>query len=226
MEDKPNYYAIIPATVRYDNRLNPNTKLLYGELTALCNKEGYCWATNSYFAKLYGVSNQAVSGWINKLKSLNYITVEMVYEENTKHIKNRFIYIKDTFIPIKENLNTPIKENFKDNNIKDNITIKTTTTKEDNENIKHSLGKPNIFIKPTKEEVFEFGRSINAKYDLEYFFNYYEVINWTDNNGNHFNWKQKMLTWNLSEESKLKKQKRKKVTNIPDKKEEQEFKPL
>ena len=32
MDDrKPSYYAVIPADVRYDPRLKPNAKLLYGE---------------------------------------------------------------------------------------------------------------------------------------------------------------------------------------------------
>ena len=40
-ENKINYYAIIPATVRYDSELKPAEKLLYGEVTALANKNGY-----------------------------------------------------------------------------------------------------------------------------------------------------------------------------------------
>ena len=46
-KEKPNYYAIIPAEIRYDKKLTPNSKLLYGEITALANKEGYCWAGNT-----------------------------------------------------------------------------------------------------------------------------------------------------------------------------------
>ena len=38
MNEKPNYYAIIPANVRYDNELRANEKLLYGEITALSSK--------------------------------------------------------------------------------------------------------------------------------------------------------------------------------------------
>lgn len=36
--DKPTYYTIIPAIVRYDGKLSPNSKLLYGELGALSDR--------------------------------------------------------------------------------------------------------------------------------------------------------------------------------------------
>ena len=55
--DNPSYYAILPANVRYDKNLKPMEKILYAEITALSNKNGYCSASNSYFAKLYETLN-------------------------------------------------------------------------------------------------------------------------------------------------------------------------
>ena len=83
----PGYYAIIPADVRYNKKLNPNAKLLYGEITALCNKEGYCWASNSYFADLYECTPQAISNWIKELIENGYLRVEHFPEKgNLRHI--------------------------------------------------------------------------------------------------------------------------------------------
>ena len=72
---KSNYYAIIPATVRYDKGLTDKAKLLYGEITCLCNKEGYCYATNNYFANLYNCTSRAIQFTISKLQEKGYIRV-------------------------------------------------------------------------------------------------------------------------------------------------------
>lgn len=71
------YYAVIPASVRYDRDLRPNAKLLYGELTSLCNSSGYCWATNEYFAELFDLSVPTVSRLISQLAGKGYIRCEM-----------------------------------------------------------------------------------------------------------------------------------------------------
>lgn len=125
MEIKKSYYAIIPANVRYDEDLTPNAKLLYGEVTALCNEKGYCWASNSYFAELYSVSNVSISKWINQLIKQGYLTSEIKYKEGSKEILYRYLRIVND--PIKEKFNTPqtkvndpIKEKFKDNNTVNN----------------------------------------------------------------------------------------------------------
>lgn len=71
----PGYFAIIPATVRYDENLIPNAKLMYGEISALTNKEGFCFATNQYFSELYKVSEFTVSRWISQLRDQGHIEV-------------------------------------------------------------------------------------------------------------------------------------------------------
>lgn len=135
MENK-NYYAIIPAPVRYCKDLKANEKLMYSELTALSNDKGFCFASNEYFSNLYDVSKTSISKWISNLEKNAFIKIKMIYEPGTKQIKQRRIYIapllKKTSIPIEENFNTPIEEKLKDiyiltnnNNINNNNSTKS-----------------------------------------------------------------------------------------------------
>lgn len=119
--DKPNYYAIIPAEVRYSN-LKPNAKLLYGEITALSGKLGYCYATNNYFAELYGVSKNTISSWISDLKKLGFITVNV--ERNAKK------QIIKRCIGITKKMDSPIHKKMKGNNTSNNNTSNISITKE------------------------------------------------------------------------------------------------
>lgn len=126
--EKKSYFAVIPANVRYDKNLKLLSRMLYGEITALCNEKGFCWANNRYFAELYDVSIQTISSSISQLKENGYITIDFLYKENTKEIDRRIIKIFNTpskkfEYPIKENLNTPLKENLKDNNTIMNSTM-------------------------------------------------------------------------------------------------------
>ena len=125
-EIKNNYYAIIPATVRYNENLKPNEKLLYGEITALANSKGFCYANNRYFANLYRVTIHTVSQWISHLEKLGYINIELIKDQK-KEIRERRIYIcdtpyvqKDTY-PYVLKSKYPIYKKVQDNNININI---------------------------------------------------------------------------------------------------------
>ena len=74
--NQPNYCAIIPANVRYSD-IPANAKLLYGEITALSSKEGFCWASNQYFAELYGVSTRSITEWMSELSEKKFIKAEI-----------------------------------------------------------------------------------------------------------------------------------------------------
>lgn len=98
MLEQPTYYAIIPANVRYDNTLKANEKLLYGEITSLCNKEGYCWASNKYFARLYNVSEDTVSKWITSLVRRGYLERKILRDEDTGKVIHRALWISCGYV--------------------------------------------------------------------------------------------------------------------------------
>ena len=116
-----NYYAIIPANVRYDKNLKDKAKLLYGEITALCNEKGYCWASNRYFAELYSVSIKTISTLIKNLIDNGYIYSEIIYKDGSKEIDKRYLKLVNN--PIENIVNTPMEEKVKDNNTVINNTI-------------------------------------------------------------------------------------------------------
>ena len=168
MSDKiqKNYYAIIPADVRYDKRLKPLARLLYGEITALCNEKGYCWASNSYFAELYEVSDITISRYISELKEYGYI--KCIYDKTQENIDKRKIYIRPSYqngqdginrndntvltkqsIPSYQNGQDGINRNDKHNNTDNNTVSVCETHAHENKN------EVDILLNSTEFQSFE-----------------------------------------------------------------------
>lgn len=149
----PSYYSILTADVRYDRRLGkPNARELYSEITALSNKDGYCHASNGYFAKLYDVDSGTISRWISLLEECGYLQREIIYHEGTKQVKERRLYPISTPIGRKRNTppqknqrgvgasnNTPIGRKRKENNTSINTTSK-------NRSSSRQLDETNAFV--------------------------------------------------------------------------------
>jgi len=124
MEQKPGYYSILTADVRYHNKLSPFDKLLYSDITALTNKNGYCNASNKYFSKVFNKSIRAISRSISTLSDNSLITTTLIRDENNE-IVERKIYLNQTvsigmvqnvYTPIAKNDDTPIAKNVQYNN--------------------------------------------------------------------------------------------------------------
>ena len=136
-DTKKSYYAVIPADVRYDKRLKPNAKLLYGEITALCNEKGYCWANNQYFANLYEVNVKTISRWISQLSYYKYIKIELSQREGNAR-KIRINILKREFRAVtKRSLGSDKKVTH--NNTKNNSEFKYHSHRKDGKPTKTQL---------------------------------------------------------------------------------------
>jgi hypothetical protein len=105
--ETPSYYAVIPASVLYDQRLSADAKLLYAEISGLCRLKGFCWASNAYFAKIHDVCGRTILRWINDLQDAGHIFIKLEYEPDSKEISRRLIYLSQAVKQVVTNLSPP-----------------------------------------------------------------------------------------------------------------------
>jgi len=202
--DKPSYFAILTADVRYDKTLKPLARLLYAEITALCNKEGYCWSSNQYFADLYEVDPKTVSNWIGQLKTKGYITVQLEYKEGTKQVLKRYIRINkggmdeimDT-LPIKKCIPSPQNDGDPPHKImEDNKTINNT--------FNNTTNKGTRFTPPSVDEVSDYCNQRNNLVDAETFIDFYQAKGWMVGKNKMKDWKACVRTWETNRKQRSK----------------------
>ena len=202
--EKPSYFAILTADVRYDKTLKPLARLLYAEITALCNKEGYCWSSNQYFADLYEVDPKTVSNWIGQLKTKGYITVQLEYKEGTKQVLKRYIRINkggmdeimDT-LPIKKWVPSPQNNGYPPHKImEDNKTINNT--------FNNTTNKGTRFTPPSVDEVSDYCNQRNNSVDAETFIDFYQAKGWMVGKNKMKDWKACVRTWETNRKQRSK----------------------
>lgn len=185
--EKPSYYAVLPANVRYDERLRPNAKLLYAEITALCNKDGRCWATNNYFANLYKLHKKTISELVSTLEKLGYLKVTIEFVEGTKNISKRYLEIIEqpihNYVDRVEKSGGGIHKNMDHYPIHKNTDQNTTRV-----NITR-------FNKPTIDELIIYKEEKQLKSDVDKFFNYHESKGWMVGKVKMKSWKKALLYW-------------------------------
>lgn len=95
MNKASGYYKIIPDYVMFDKELLdiPKSILLYGEISALCNNKGYCWASNAYFAEKFKTTERTIIRYINKLVDKRYIAKKTIYKDGSKEVEKRILSI-------------------------------------------------------------------------------------------------------------------------------------
>ncbi|MBQ9647144.1 MAG: helix-turn-helix domain-containing protein [Oscillospiraceae bacterium] len=89
----PHYWAVIPAPVRYDTTIPANAKLLYAELSSLANREGFCFASNAYFAENFSLTDTSIRRLLKALSDQGYIRVNVIRDDKTHAVLSREIYV-------------------------------------------------------------------------------------------------------------------------------------
>lgn len=151
----PNYYSVIPAEVRYDDRLPAAAKLLYGEISSLANRDGYCFARNEYFSDLYRVTDRTITRLISKLAEYGYVTVRLIGNPADGQAFGRRIYIGAAAAALVDcNVTTPTKMSTPDNFVGGGTTkMSTHTLNKNNKEYKSTRAKKSTDLSAVKTEL-------------------------------------------------------------------------
>lgn len=118
---------VIPASV-WESDLSDKTILLYGHIATLANKNGYAYASDSYFEKALKTSKRTIQYKLKELDDAGVIKRTVIYNEDKKTIKERRIYLTSPAIddnitrPIDGDITRAIDTSVLDNTINNNTT--------------------------------------------------------------------------------------------------------
>lgn len=187
MEEKQSYYIVIPTIIFEDENISSSCKILYGLISSLINKDGYCYAGNDYLASKINTTPENVSRLLKSLREREYVEVEHISDGAI--VRNRKIYISSRLTKmlntVNKNVNRTVNKNVKESNkvLNSNIYIKEKIYKKEN------------FKKPTYEEVKAYCEERQNKIDGAYFIDHYESNGWKVGKNPMKDWKATIRTW-------------------------------
>jgi hypothetical protein len=97
------YYIIITNSVYADKTIKDGAKLLYGLILSLSQKDGYCYASNSYLADTLNVQMRTVQVYLTDLKQKKLIHADYV-SNNIRRITTQ-----DTRVKLTPTSKTPLE---------------------------------------------------------------------------------------------------------------------
>lgn len=71
------FWAVIPATVLDDMSIPANAKILYGVISTLTQRSGFCWATNAQLAEAMHCSEDIISRWVGQLVKSGHVVISV-----------------------------------------------------------------------------------------------------------------------------------------------------
>ncbi len=115
------FFYIIPAQLAESG--NPTKALLYGLITSLANKDGYCWASSSFLGDKLKVKERIIRKYVSELQKDGYIITETTNNARKIYISYpQVIHRVGTTVPGGRHLNAGgVGTTVPHSNIKSNI---------------------------------------------------------------------------------------------------------
>jgi hypothetical protein len=88
------FYGILTEDVELNENLSWFEKVLFTRIAALTNRDGYCWATNAYFAERYSTKNkkklkESISRSISNLVKEGFLDIELIKNDKEEIVERR-----------------------------------------------------------------------------------------------------------------------------------------
>ena len=111
-------WCLIPPDIVCRTDLTSNEKLIVGRIHGLCLKHGYCYASNRWLAKQFGLSAGTISNIISSLVVKGLIQREIIRDKNMRIIQRKLYTLSmQQWIPT----HSQIEESSRENSIRDNV---------------------------------------------------------------------------------------------------------
>jgi hypothetical protein len=189
------YFAIVPASVRYDKTLSTLDRNVYIEIAAMGNGKKDCWPSNRTIGDMLGVHRNTVGASINKLSRLGHISI---YHHGTQR------HIVLPINPKVEGIN-PKVEGYQSYDVGG---INPTIEQKKKEDKKNKIRRTHtVFVVPSLEELKAYGKEIEyPTFDAGQFIDYYEAKGWLVGNVKMKDWRATVRNWKRRDEANPKPQ--------------------
>lgn len=89
--NKQEQFTMIPHSLMSNKDLTDQDKLTLGLILSFINNDKECYMGNEYLSEKMGISKNAASKRLKRLKELGCIELEYVYKEGKKEVEKRYI---------------------------------------------------------------------------------------------------------------------------------------
>lgn len=115
-------FCVVPLAARLNNNITPKAQIYLGELNALSNQYGYCWASDQDLAEMKGVTVRTILNWHSELEKEGFIRRDTLKKHQMEDGRLSITTQRKIFI-LDSNNSTDMKETSPPSDVKETSRI-------------------------------------------------------------------------------------------------------